>query len=122
MTGDIYWPNGYILGLLGPFVESRDVALVVRIDNIGVTRVRNNKSALTTACRIPILTSDDSSIAGAGDSDICIVLLCSVDAVREPAVRRDVIKLRSWLIVERSPAHAYACGIKSRTFKNIHKQ
>src|ERR1700757_864418 len=113
VTGDIYRPNGYVLKLFGPFVESSDRALIVRIDNIGIAWVRSDEAALTAACRIPIAAADNSFIAGAGDSDVRIVLLCSVDTIRESVVRRDMIKLGRRLIIEGGPGLAPVCGNRS---------
>src|SRR5574338_1648032 len=100
MTGIIQRPDTHILILLLGFIVAGDVALVIRINNVPVARIGNNKSALATAGLKPIFTPDHAAFPAARNSDVGVILLSPINVIRKGVVDRDVIELRSRLIVQ----------------------
>ena len=93
MASDCVW---YVLFV---FVVAVDEALVVRIDDVPVARIRDDETAFTATSLKPILPANHSRIRAARNADIRIILLCPVNVVGERIVHGYVIKLRSRLVV-----------------------
>ena len=68
-----------------------------------VARIGHDEAAFAIARDEPIFASDHSRIRAAGDADVRVVLLRSVNVVRERVINRDMIKLRGRLVILRCP-------------------
>src|SRR6266851_8033818 len=89
--------------LFGALVVARQIAFVVRINDMPVARVSENKSAFTAARWIPIARTNHTFISAARDADVRVVLLRAVDVIWKRVIDGDVIELRSRLIIYRRP-------------------
>ena len=103
MPGTICRPDADVLSLFPSLVVTNSVALVVRVNDVPIARIRHNETAFATASGEPVPRFDDARISSAGDTDIRVVLLGSVEVLGKCVVDRDVIKLRGWLIVLCAP-------------------
>ena len=103
-------PDADVLHFLFIFVVTSDVAFVVRINDVPITRIGHNKAALAAAGDKPIFASDHAGIGAAGDANVRIVLLRPINVIWECIVHSDMIKLRSWLVVLGRPRFAAVGG------------
>src|SRR5690242_14126581 len=103
MTGVIERPNADILILLFRLIVTGDKALVIRINDVPVARIREHKPTFAAARLKPVFASDHAALAPTGDSDIRVVLLRTIDVVGERVVHRDMIELGGRLILQRRP-------------------
>ena len=106
VPGIILRPDAHVLILLLTFFVTRDVALAVRINDVPIARIRQNKSAFTAARNEPILRANHARVRATRYADIRVVLLRAINVIRIRVVHRDVIKLRSRLIVLSRPGFA----------------
>src|SRR6266568_7784883 len=107
MTAAIDGPYGDVLLLLGALVELGDyTAARSCVNNVRITRIWKDVAALSATYVIPVLAADVPIIAAAGNADSTVVLLCSVEVIQHAVIGGDVIELRGWLVVLRTPTLA----------------
>src|SRR5437016_11759789 len=99
-------PDADVLHFLFIFVVASDVAFLVRMNVVPITRIGHNKAALAAAGDKPIFAADHAGIGATGDADIRIVLLRPINVIWECIVHSDMIELRSWLVVLGRPRFA----------------
>ena len=75
-----------------------------------VARIRQDEAAFAVAGFEPIRRPDRAPVRAAGDAELRVVLLRSVNVVWKSVVHGDVIKLRGRLVVLRRPGFAAVDG------------
>src|SRR6266516_8095318 len=100
-----------VLHLLFIFIITYpSLTYVTRINDVPIARIGHDEPALAATSDKPICGSNCAPISPAGDSDVRVVLLRTVNVIRECIVHRHVIELRSRLVVLCRPRFAAVGG------------
>src|SRR3974390_2602504 len=100
-----------VLHLVRAPVEARDIALIVAgINNVRIGRIGRDVSRFAASDRIPIVASNGSVVAAAGNGHSGVVLLGTIHVVGSPRVGNDVVKLRGRLVILAGPGFAAIQG------------
>ena len=100
-----------VLHLLFIFIiTDPSLTYVIRVNDVPIARIGHNEPALTTPRDKPICGSNRAPISPAGDADVRVVLLRTVNVIGECIVHGDVIELRSRLVVLCRPRFAAVGG------------